>query len=61
MPWKSAGMESAGEAKYFSDLSDDHTAAEASFGQILDGDACRDHTKFFVLLVVTAVLRTAVK
>jgi hypothetical protein len=54
-------MESAGEAKYFSDLSDDHTAAEASFGQILDGDACRDHTKFFVLLVVTAVLRTAVK
>jgi hypothetical protein len=40
-------MDSAGEAKYFSDLLEDQAAAEASFGQLLDGDA-REQGGIFV-------------
>ena len=40
-------MDSAGEAKYFSDLLEDQAAAEASFGQFLDGDA-REQGGIFV-------------
>ena len=39
-------MESAGEAKYFSDLVEAQAAAEESFGQFLDCDA-RDQGRFF--------------
>jgi hypothetical protein len=40
-------MDSAGEAEYFSDLLEDQAAAEASFGQFLDGDA-REQGGIFV-------------
>ena len=43
----SAVMESANEAKYFSDLEGDYTAAEVSFRQFLGGDA-REPGGFFV-------------
>ena len=43
---RSAVMESAGEAKYFSDLVEAQAAAEESFGQFLDCDA-RDQGRFF--------------
>jgi hypothetical protein len=43
----SAVMESAADAKYFSDLVEDHLAAEISFGPFLEGDA-RDNSRFFV-------------
>ena len=43
----SAVMESAGEAKVFSDLVQDQSTAEASFGQFLDGDA-REQGGIFV-------------
>ncbi len=40
-------MESAGEAKCFSDLVEDCVAAEESFGQFLDGCA-REQGRIFV-------------
>ena len=43
---RSAVMESAGEAKYFSDLVEAQAADEESFGQFLDCDA-RDQGRFF--------------
>ncbi len=42
----SAVMESADNAKYFSDLGQEYATAEVSFGQFLDGDA-RDDGRFF--------------
>ena len=42
----SAVMESAEDAKYYSDLDEEYATAEVSFGQFLDGDA-RDKGRFF--------------
>jgi hypothetical protein len=41
-----AVMESAADAKYFSDLDEDYSKAEVSFGHFLDGDA-REDGRFF--------------
>ena len=43
----SAVMESAADAKFYSDLVEDHVATEISFGPFLDGDA-RNDGRFFV-------------